>query len=120
MLTRNTVLSFLTGAFLALLIVGGFLALDRTSLHWYAEEDVPDALSATAAEAYAISYMNYEEESYAAFLNDHWLPDCKAEDRSKGGWLVSCGLSDVLDTGASLPQILTYLVTDDGAVSSFP
>lgn len=34
----------LMGALVALAVVGGFLALDRTTLHWYAEKPVPTAV----------------------------------------------------------------------------
>ena len=120
MLTRSTVVAALAGARVALVAVGGFLALDRTTLHWYAEADAPVGLTATEAEAYAIRYIHSEEESYAGFIDGNWLPDCEARDRSQAGWLVSCGLTDVLGTGKSLSQILTYLVGDDGAVAPFP
>ena len=116
---RGTVMAALAGVFVALLITGGFLALDRVTLHWYAAEDAP-GLTATAAEAYAIRYMHSSEESYVGFLDSNWLPDCEAKDHSPDGWLVSCGLTDVLDTGRSLSQILTYLVADDGTVAPFP
>ena len=73
MLTRSTVVAALAGALVALVAVGGFLALDRTTLHWYVEDATPVGLTATEAEAYAIRYIHSEEESDAG-ASDRNLP----------------------------------------------
>jgi hypothetical protein len=41
MMNARTMVTALAGALLALAIVGGFMALDRTVLHWYAQGDQP-------------------------------------------------------------------------------
>ena len=47
---RATVVTALAGALLALAIVGGFMALDRTVLHWYAaaSQELPPTPTPTA------------------------------------------------------------------------
>lgn len=120
MLTRSTALATLAGVFVALLITGGFLALDRTTLYWYAEEDAPAGLTATEAEAYVISYITHGAGGAVGLWEvPGWLPDCEARDRSQAGWLVRCGMTHPT-RGLDLPQNLTYLVGDDGIVASFP
>ena len=114
----SNIVAALAGAFVALLIVGGFLALDRTTLHWYAEEGAATGLTATAAEAYAISYVR-DDTSAARWIEDGWQPNCEASDRSQGEWMVACGMTNMI-TGFALPQMITYLVGDDGTVASFP
>ena len=115
MLTRSTVVAGLVGVLVALLITGGFLALDRTALHWYADGDAA-GLTATEAEAYAATHIL--NVGLPNRIEDGWLPTCEARDRSQAGWLVRCGLVHPQDK--PLPAVLTYLVADDGSVSPSP
>ena len=117
MLTRSTVVAALAGVFVALLIVSSFLALDRTTLHWYAAE--PAGLTATEAEAYALSHLRHGTNGPPSWLKDGWQPDCEARDHSRDGWLIRCVLVNTGE-GKRLGLLLTYLVADDGAVVAFP
>ncbi len=119
MLTRSTVIAALSGAFIGLLIASIIFVLINATLYWYEDEDTPTGLTATAAEAYVLSYVRHEEEPATRWIEEGWQPNCDARDRSQEGWLVRCGMTNVR-TGVELPQLITYLVTDDGAVSPFP
>lgn len=119
MLTRNTVVAALAGLFVSLLILGSFLALDRTTLHWYAEEGASASLTAAEAEAFVISHIIHADEDASLYTVDNWFPDCAAQGHSQDGWLVRCGMKHPT-IEAAFPQIVTYLVADDGAVAAFP
>lgn len=118
MRTRSTVVAALAGLFVSLLIMGSFLALDRTTLHWYVAGAEDGGLTAAEAEAYTISHVLHKA-SFVRWKENGWLPDCEAKDRSQDGWLVGCGLLHQR-TDATRPRIVTYLVGDDGVVTRFP
>jgi hypothetical protein len=52
--------SGLAGALLALVVVGGFMALDRTTLHWYAEKADRVTVAPTQTESGTLWYYVYE------------------------------------------------------------
>lgn len=115
---RSTIAAALAGTLIGLLIASIIFVLVSATLYWYEEEDA-SGLTATEAEAYAVSYVRHEEDAAVQWIEEEWLPGCEARDRSQDGWLVKCGMTN-MNTGRELPQIITYLVGDDGAVAPFP
>ena len=126
-MTRATVVTALAGALVALAVVGGFLALDRTVLHWYVDASSTSIarITRTEAEAYAIDYMytvSWQESNpliVKGWVDSGWFPFCDAEAASHTAWLAQCGMKNS-ENGRELRQLATYLVQDDGTVSQFP
>lgn len=130
---RTTVMATLVGALLALAIVGGFMALDRTVLHWYVETEHDAAASggtpsngitATEAEAYAVD----EISRFARENPDSWIrswqkigyrPECSATEQTGEGWWVQCDLRNAEGPG-EYRQAITAFVDNDGNVTRFP
>jgi hypothetical protein len=103
-----------------LVIVGAFMALDRTILHWYvdgadsqnAEVDLVEAMTATEAESRTRRHVNAQIREREAEL----VAICEAQERIVAGWLVVCDIRGARD----IPGALTYLVSEGGSVTEFP
>ncbi len=114
----------LAGALIALALVGGFLALDRTVLHLYYNDDAaaptsPTSvrLTATEAEIYAVRHVRgrLAESDATGRLG----ATCDAKERIPAGWLVQCNLVN-LESDRVLPTTIPYVVNDAGKVSEYP
>ena len=95
----RTVGLMLAGVFLTLAIVGGFLALDRTALHWYAESDetaptpVPTRLAGPAFRASDVLNLTTSQVAEAGNFpsGTSWVR-CVGADFRQGNrfWVVAC------------------------------
>ncbi len=75
---RRTLVAALAGALVALVIVGGFMALDRTVLHWYAGDDGERTLADELTEEVETAWY-YLDESDAVRIASRYvdeLPSC--------------------------------------------
>lgn len=99
MIKRATAVTALAGALIALVIVGGFLALDGTVLHWYVESDepiptpVPTRLAGPvflASDVLNLTRAQVEEAD--VFPSDtRWVSCVRATYWSGNGvWVVEC------------------------------
>ena len=108
---RRTVATALAGALLALVVVGSFLALDRTVLHWYASEG-EEVQRDTLAET------KFSEPEVVSIVQEHVSIRCSGEARlagravyqGEGLWLVALGCgARPLRAGVS-PKVGVYAV----------
>lgn len=86
------------GAFVALAIVGGFLALDKTTVHWYAESNeeeasagLPTTASFTAAQVEALTENAIADGSFKVPQTTRFAKCVQAEYLSGNDkWIVAC------------------------------
>ena len=130
-MSRPTILASVAGALLVLILGAGFLALDKTVLHWYdadpEEVQAPtneNTLSAAEAEAMAADYLTDvahadPDSGEAAWIDQGWRPFCDAVERAgtSSGWVVHCGMHEVRGDG-EVRQLVTYIVSDSGRIRS--
>ncbi len=123
-MNRTVVLAALTGALLVAVLIGGFIALDKTTLHWYAESakaaptatPVPVAPPVTAgftsADAIRLTQNAVSSRSLAFPQGTNWMRCLTAEFRSANRkWVVTCGFYANKDD-ATAAVVKTYLFDD--------
>jgi hypothetical protein len=97
-LTRRTITPTLLGAFLALSIIGGFLALDRTALHWYASEDEHTVLATLATpqpvystrDVLALTLTQFSHSPVPSSMHSLHCYDAHFVSQNQT-WVVRCG-----------------------------
>lgn len=127
-MTRATTVTALAAVLITLAVVGGFLALDRTVLHVYYNDDAvvvvptpptPVGLTATEAEIYAVRYLRNRFAEVDSSVAGNLDTSCNADEQISAGWLVQCDVTD-RGSGRTASQAFAFVVNDRGEVSVFP
>jgi len=117
---KASVQAGIAGALVALVIVGAFVALDKSTLHWYADsgddDNAPSVATAvfTDKEVEALTEFAIEDGGFQLPQNTHFAKCVNAEFRpGNDKWLVTCEFRT--NTSDAQPLQTRLFIFDDAA-----
>jgi hypothetical protein len=108
-MSRTAIVAVIAGVLVVLVVVGGFMALDRTTLHWYAGGD---AASYTKLEVENLAESALARQPFPAGLDAVACPKASYHGGNRT-WVVSCGYAISRSVPVGEIDVSRVVIVDD-------